>query len=169
MPHDGLKPGREPRFNDWTARRKSVARDYAGGGMESMTQPHLIEFRHILDERGALTPIEAEKDLPFAIRRVYFIYDVSRGAMRAGHSHKELQQVLIAVSGSFNVHLDDGRSRTTFTLSRPNIGLYVPKMMWRDIDEFSGGAVCLSLASEHYMESDYYRDYNDFLRAKGII
>ena len=132
-----------------------------------MTQPHLIEFRHILDHRGALTPIEAEKDVPFDIRRVYFIYDVSHGAVCAGHSHKELQQVLIAISGSFKVHLDDGRTRQTFLLNRPNIGLYVPRMVWRDIDEFSGGAVCLSLASQHYEESDYYRDYDTFLRAVG--
>lgn len=132
-----------------------------------MTQPHLIEFRHILDHRGALTPIEAGKDVPFDIRRVYFIYDVSHGAVRAGHSHKELQQVLIAISGSFKVHLDDGRTRQTFLLNRPNIGLYVPRMVWRDIDEFSGGAVCLSLASQHYEESDYYRDYDTFLRAVG--
>src|SRR4051794_22849828 len=107
--------------------------------MKTMKQPHLIEFRHILDERGALTPVEAEKDVPFSIRRVYFIYDVSRGAARAGHSHKELQQVLIAVSGSFKVHLDDGYERQTFLLSRPNVGLYVPQMTWRNIDEFSGG------------------------------
>ncbi|QGY01249.1 WxcM-like domain-containing protein [Methylobacterium mesophilicum SR1.6/6] len=132
-----------------------------------MIQPHLIEFRHILDNRGALTPIEAEKDVPFAIRRVYFIYDVSHGAVRAGHSHKELQQVLIAISGSFKVHLDDGHTRQTFLLNRPNIGLYVPRMVWRDIDEFSGGAVCLSLASQHYEESDYYREYDTFLRAVG--
>jgi hypothetical protein len=136
--------------------------------MDTMTEPHLIEFRRILDHRGALTPIEAEKDLPFAIRRVYFIYDVSNGAVRAGHSHRELQQVLIAISGSFNVHLDDGTTRQTFLLNRPNIGLYVPRMMWRDIDDFSGGAVCLSLASQHYDEADYYRDYDSFLRAKGI-
>ncbi|MCJ2064315.1 FdtA/QdtA family cupin domain-containing protein [Methylobacterium sp. J-088] len=133
-----------------------------------MTQPYLIEFRHILDHRGALTPIEAEADVPFSIRRVYFIYDVSHGAVRAGHSHKKLQQVLIAVSGSFKVHLDDGENRQTFLLSRPNVGLYVPQMTWRDIDDFSGGAVCLSLASDHYEESDYYRDYEAFLNAKGI-
>ena len=133
-----------------------------------MTQPHLIEFRHILDHRGALTPIEAEADVPFSIKRVYFIYDVSHGAVRAGHSHKNLQQVLIAVSGSFKVHLDDGKTRQTFLLSRPNFGLYVPQMMWRDIDDFSGGAVCLSLASDHYAESDYYRNYEDFLKAKGL-
>lgn len=132
-----------------------------------MLQPHLIEFRHILDHRGALTPIEAEKDVPFAIRRVYFIYDVSHGAVRAGHSHKRLQQVLIAISGSFKVHLDDGHTRQTFLLNRPNTGLYVPRMFWRDIDEFSGGAVCLSLASQHYEESDYYRDYDTFLHVVG--
>jgi dTDP-4-dehydrorhamnose 3,5-epimerase-like enzyme len=136
--------------------------------MEETAGPHLIEFRHIIDPRGALTPIEAERDVPFPIRRVYFIYDVSHGAVRAGHSHKALQQILIAVSGSFTVHLDDGRTRQSFSLSRPNIGLYVPRMFWRDIDHFSGGAVCLALASDHYEESDYYRDYEAFLRAKGL-
>lgn len=136
--------------------------------MDDATKPHLIEFRHILDPRGALTPIEAGRDVPFAIQRVYFIYDVSHGAVRAGHSHKALQQVLIAVSGSFNVHLDDGHSRESFFLSRPNVGLYVPRMFWRDIDSFSGGAVCLALASHQYEESDYYRDYGDFLQAKGL-
>ncbi|RUP14657.1 MAG: WxcM-like domain-containing protein [Methylobacterium sp.] len=136
--------------------------------MEETAGPHLIEFRHIIDPRGALTPIEAERDVPFPIRRVYFIYDVCHGAVRAGHSHKALQQILIAVSGSFTVHLDDGRTRQSFLLSRPNIGLYVPRMFWRDIDNFSGGAVCLALASDHYEESDYYRDYEAFLRAKGL-
>ncbi|WP_457105419.1 sugar 3,4-ketoisomerase [Methylobacterium sp. P5_C11] len=136
--------------------------------MELTDAPHLIEFRQIRDPRGALTPIEAEADIPFPIRRVYFIYDVSDGAMRAGHSHKALHQVLIAVSGSFVVHLDDGEKRQSFRMSRPNVGLYVPRMTWRDIDEFSGGAVCLALASERYEESDYYRDYDAFLRAKGL-
>ena len=136
--------------------------------MNVTTEPHLIEFRRIRDPRGALTPIEAEKDVPFPVRRIYFIYDVSDGAARAGHSHKALQQVLIAVSGSFHVHLDDGVTRQSFRLSRPNMGLYVPRMFWRDIDDFSGGAVCLALASEHYHESDYYRDYDAFLHAKGL-
>ena len=136
--------------------------------MEATSEPYLIEFRHIIDPRGALTPIEAGVDVPFPIQRVYFIYDVSHGAVRAGHSHKGLQQVLIAVSGSFKVHLDDGHTRQTFLLSRPNVGLYVPRMVWRDIDDFSGGAVCLALASEVYQESDYYRDYDAFLRAKGL-
>ncbi|MGU3665037.1 sugar 3,4-ketoisomerase [Methylobacterium sp. A49B] len=136
--------------------------------MDVTTKPHLIEFRQIRDPRGALTPIEAEKDVPFAVRRVYFIYDVSGNASRAGHSHKSLQQVLIAISGSFQVHLDDGHARQSFHLNRPNVGLYVPRMFWRDIDDFSGGAVCLALASDHYLESDYYRDYDTFLHAKGL-
>jgi dTDP-4-dehydrorhamnose 3,5-epimerase-like enzyme len=134
--------------------------------MDRTTEPHLIEFRHIVDPRGALTPVEANRDVPFSIQRVYFIYDVSHGAVRAGHSHKALQQILIAVSGSFKVHLDDGYTKQSFLLSRPNIGLYVPRMVWRDIDSFSGGAVCLALASDHYEESDYYRDYDAFLDAK---
>lgn len=112
-----------------------------------------------------LTPIENGRQIPFDIERVYYLYDVPGGASRAGHSHKQLQQVLIAISGSFDVHLDDGRERRVFHLNRPHLGLYVPRMIWREIDNFSSNAVCLALASMLYDEADYYRNYDDFALA----
>jgi dTDP-4-dehydrorhamnose 3,5-epimerase-like enzyme len=134
--------------------------------MSNLVDVRVLNFRRIVDDRGALTPLEGTADIPFEIKRVYYIYDVSRGASRAGHSHKELQQVLISVSGSFDVHLDDGTEKKTFTLNRPDMGLFVPQMVWRDIDNFSGGAVCLSITSAVYDEQDYYRKYDDFLEDK---
>jgi dTDP-4-dehydrorhamnose 3,5-epimerase-like enzyme len=104
-------------------------------------------------------------DIPFDIQRVYYLYDIAAGASRAGHSHKSLQQVLIAVSGSFCVHLDDGTEKKAFTLDQPHQGLYIPRMVWREIDNFSPNAVCVSLASLPYDEADYYRRYEDFLHA----
>jgi hypothetical protein len=133
--------------------------------MISVNDCQILEFPRILDPRGSLTPIEGEVQVPFDIKRVYYIYDVPAGANRAGHSHRELQQVLIAISGSFDVHVDDGVQRKTFHMNRPYLGLYVPKMIWREIDNFSAGSVCVSLASARYAESDYYRNYEDFLRA----
>ncbi|TCG09504.1 hypothetical protein BZM27_05340 [Paraburkholderia steynii] len=131
----------------------------------SVNNCQLLEFPRILDPRGSLTPIEGGTQVPFDIQRVYYIYDVPAGASRAGHSHRELQQVLVAISGSFDVHVDDGRERKVFHMNRPYLGLYVPKMIWREIDNFSAGSVCVSLASAHYEESDYYRNYDDFLQA----
>jgi glyoxylate utilization-related uncharacterized protein len=133
--------------------------------MVSVDDCRILEFPRILDPRGSLTPIEGSSHVPFDIRRVYYIYDVPAGASRAGHSHRELQQVLIAISGSFDVQVDDGRCRKVFHMNRPYMGLYIPKMIWREIDNFSAGSVCVSLASEHYAESDYYRNYADFLNA----
>ncbi|APR37487.1 hypothetical protein BTO02_06985 [Paraburkholderia sp. SOS3] len=131
----------------------------------SISDCQLLEFSRIFDPRGSLTPIEGGTQIPFDIQRIYYIYDVPAGASRAGHSHRELQQVLIAISGSFDVHVDDGEQRKTYHMNRPYLGLYVPKMIWREIDNFSAGSVCVSLASAHYAESDYYRQYDDFLRA----
>ncbi|MEX3954870.1 FdtA/QdtA family cupin domain-containing protein [Trinickia sp. EG282A] len=133
--------------------------------MTSIAQCVLLQFRKIEDPRGALTPIENNRDIPFEIKRVYYLYQIAEGASRAGHSHKELQQVLIAVSGSFDVHVDDGTERRTFHLSDPSEGLYVPRMIWREIDAFSSNAVCIALASMPYEEGDYYRSYDDFLDA----
>ncbi|WP_232453308.1 sugar 3,4-ketoisomerase [Burkholderia ubonensis] len=133
--------------------------------MISVNDCRLLELPRILDPRGSLTPIEGAVHIPFEMQRVYYIYDVPAGASRAGHSHRELQQVLIAISGSFDVHVDDGVNRKTFHMNRPYIGLYIPKMIWREIDNFSAGSVCVSLASAHYDESDYYREYDDFLKA----
>jgi dTDP-4-dehydrorhamnose 3,5-epimerase-like enzyme len=133
--------------------------------MANIADCRIIEFTRILDPRGALTPIEGSRDIPFDIQRVYYLYDVPSGSSRAGHSHLALQQVLIAISGSFDVHVDDGVNRQTYRLNRPNQGLYIPRMIWREIDNFSAGAVCVSLASLLYDESDYIRNYQDFKRA----
>jgi dTDP-4-dehydrorhamnose 3,5-epimerase-like enzyme len=133
--------------------------------MASVDDYQILEFPRIHDPRGTLTPIENNRQIPFEIKRVYYLYDVPGGASRAGHSHKELQQVLIAISGSFDVHLDDGTERRVIHLNRPHLGLYVPRMIWREIDNFSSNAVCVALASMPYDESDYYRNYDDFLRA----
>ncbi|MDX6612630.1 MAG: hypothetical protein QOD75_1816 [Blastocatellia bacterium] len=125
----------------------------------------IIELKKIADRRGNLTSIEAGADVPFEIKRVYYLYDVPGGANRAGHAHRSLQQLIIAMSGSFDIELDDGASRAKYHLNRPYIGLYIPQMIWRDIDNFSSGSVCVSLASDHYQESDYYRDYDEFKKA----
>lgn len=103
--------------------------------------------------------------MPFDIRRVYYVYDVPGGAARAGHAHKALQQVIVAMSGSFDVTIDDGHHRERFSLNRSYVGLYIPSMVWRELDNFSSGSVCLSLASEFYDEGDYFRDYAAFLDA----
>ena len=136
--------------------------------MPSVIDCRILELPIIHDPRGSLTPIESSRHVPFDIRRVYYLYDIPGGASRAGHSHKMLQQVLIAVSGSFDVHLDDGREKRTFRMDRPYLGLYVPRMIWREIDNFSSNAVCISLASDLYDESDYYRNYDDFLAATKV-
>jgi dTDP-4-dehydrorhamnose 3,5-epimerase-like enzyme len=125
----------------------------------------LIDFPRIEDPRGNLTFIESARHVPFEIKRVYYLYDVPGGATRAAHAHKTLQQLLIAMSGSFDVTLDDGRDRRRFHLNRSYFGLYIPPMIWRDIDNFSSGSVCMALVSEFFSEDDYYRDYGDFMRA----
>jgi len=123
----------------------------------------LIELPKIADWRGNLTFIEGGRHVPFEIERVYFIYDVPAGESRAGHAHRALSQILIAASGSFDVTLDNARDRRVFSLNRPYIGLHIPRMIWREIDNFSSGAVCLSLASLRYDEADYIRNYSEFI------
>ena len=125
----------------------------------------LINFKKISDPRGNLTVIESLRDIHFEIKRIYFIYDVPGGESRGGHAHKTLEQLIIAVSGSFDVKVDDGREKKTFSLNRAYYGLLVPKMIWREMDNFSSGSVCLVLASDFYRESDYIRKYNEFLGA----
>jgi hypothetical protein len=131
----------------------------------ALTLCRRIELPVISDRRGNLTFLEGNRHVPFDIKRIYYLYDVPGGAHRAGHAHKKLQQVLIAMSGSFDVTLDDGFSKTKFHLNRSYQGLYIPPMVWRDIDNFSSGAVCMAVASEWFDEADYYREYEDFLRA----
>lgn len=125
----------------------------------------LIELPKITDRRGNLTFIEEGRHIPFDIKRVYYLYDVPGGAVRAGHGHQALHQLMIAMSGSFDVTLDDGKNTRRFHLNRSYQGLYVPPMMWRDLDNFSSGAVCMVLASDFYDEADYYRDKDSFLAA----
>lgn len=122
----------------------------------------IIELPRINDPRGNLTFVEADRHIPFDIKRVYYLYDVPGGAERGGHAHKGLHQLIIAMSGSFDIHLDDGRNKKSFNLNRSYQGLYICPMIWREIDNFSSGAVCMALASEYYSESDYYRNYEEF-------
>lgn len=122
----------------------------------------LVELPKISDPRGNLTFIESQRHIPFGIERVYYLYDVPQGSERGGHAHRALHQLLIAVTGSFDVHLDDGRQKKTVHLNRSFQGLYVCPMIWREIDNFSSGAVCMVLASAYYDEADYYRNYSEF-------
>jgi len=123
----------------------------------------IIELPKIYEPRGNLTFIEGGRHIPFDIKRVYYLYDVPGGAERGGHAHKGLHQLLIAMSGSFDIHLDDGHSKKTFHMNRSYYGLYICPMIWREIDNFSSGAVCMVLASNYYDEADYYRDYQEFI------
>ena len=122
----------------------------------------IIEFRRIANPAGNLTPIEGGTDVPFDIKRVYYLYDVPGGEVRGGHAHRNIEQVIVAASGSFDVVLDDGLKRARFMLNRSYYGLYVPTMVWRELENFSSGSVCLVLASDHYHEDDYIRDLHDF-------
>lgn len=128
----------------------------------------IIDLRKISDPRGNLTPIEGGVDIPFDVKRIYYLYDVPSGESRGAHAHKELRQLIIAANGSFTITLDDGTNKKSFTLNRPYQGLLIVPGIWRDLDDFSSGAVLLCLASEHYMTEDYIRDYNEFLKHKGV-
>ncbi len=123
----------------------------------------LIELPKISDPRGNLSFIEGGQHVPFDIKRVYYLYDVPGGSDRGSHAHKNLHQFIVAMSGSFDVVLDDGNEKKRFHLNRSYYGLYVCPMMWRELDNFSSGAVCMVLASEHYNEADYIRNYHQFL------
>lgn len=126
----------------------------------------LISLPKIQDPRGNLTFIEGGAHVDFDIQRVYYLYDVPGGSARGGHAHKALRQLIIAMSGSFDVLLDDGHEKRTFHLNRSYVGLYVCPMIWRELDNFSSGSVCMVLASNRYDEADYYRDYDQFLRER---
>lgn len=129
----------------------------------SISDCKLIELTKIYDHRGNLTFIEGSRHIPFDIKRVYYLYDVPGGAARAAHGHKALHQLMIAMSGSFDVTLDDGVDKKQFHLNRSYFGLYISPMIWRDLDNFSSGAVCMVLASDYFDELDYYRNYDEFL------
>lgn len=132
-------------------------------------QCELIDLPRINDPRGNLTFIEGGNHIPFDIARTYYLYDVPGGAERGGHGHKGLAQLIIAMSGSFDVHLDDGFGKKSYHLNRSYYGLYIPPMIWRHIDNFSSGSVCLVLASIPYDELDYYRDYEAFVQAAKAL
>lgn len=126
----------------------------------------IIELPKISDVRGNLTFVESGRHISFGIERVYYLYDVPAGTERGGHAHKELEQLIIPLAGSFDVVLDDGCQKRKFHLNRPYIGLYVCPYIWRRLDNFSSGSVCAVLASRSYDESDYFRDYQEFLSMK---
>jgi len=132
----------------------------------SLDDCRIIELPKISDPRGNLSFVESNNQIPFAINRVYYVYDVPGGTDRGGHAHKGLHQLIIAMSGSLDVTLDDGKNKKKFHLARSYYGLYVAPMMWREIDNFSSGSVLMVLASNIYSEDDYYRDYDDFMRAR---
>ena len=123
-----------------------------------------ITFPTVHDARGNLSFIENGTHIPYDIKRVYYLYDVPSGSERGGHAHHELKQVLISLSGSFEVHLDNGVEKETVLLNKPNEGLLIDTMVWRTIDNFSSGSVCLVLASDIYCEEEYIREYDDFLQ-----
>lgn len=153
----------------------------SGSNLESLTLNHepvrkynvfdcsMVELdRHHSDRKGNLTVVENGETLPFDVKRVYYLYDVPGGENRGAHAHKELSQLIIAASGSFTVTLNDGKCKRSFFLNRPYQGLYVKPGMWRDLEDFSSGAVCMVLASDVYLAEDYIRDYQEFLKFREI-
>jgi len=126
----------------------------------------LITFDKNHQIQGNLTAVTNNKQVPFDIKRIYYLYDMPGGLSRGAHAHKALQQLVIALSGSFDITLDDGQTKRTFQLSRPNMGLLIPSGLWRELYNFSSGSICIVLASALYDEHDYLRDYNEFLAWK---
>jgi len=134
--------------------------------MTNINDAKIIEILKVHDTRGNLSVIENEV-IPFSMRRVYYLYDIPSGGRRGGHSHKEQQEFLVALSGSFDVVLNDGRNGKKVTLNKPNQGLLIPNGIWRELENFSSGSVCLVIASEVFVEADYIRDYEEFLLSKN--
>ena len=129
----------------------------------------IIDLPVVTDARGDLTFLEGERHVPFPIRRVYYLYNVPVDAERGGHAHRELEQVVFALSGSFRITVDDGNEKAEYWLRNPRKGLYINRLIWREMDSFSQGAVCMVLASLPYEEADYLRDYDEFLKsARGM-
>jgi hypothetical protein len=131
----------------------------------ALSDCRLIDLPKIIDERGNLSFVEGGVHIPFDFKRVFYLYDVPGGSDRGSHAHKNLHQFIVAMSGSFDMVLDDGRNQKRFLLNRSYYGLYVSPMMWSRLDNFSSGAVCMVLASERYDENDYYRNYAEFIEA----
>ncbi|MGY1622029.1 sugar 3,4-ketoisomerase [Geodermatophilus sp. SYSU D00965] len=128
----------------------------------------IVDLPRVTDPRGNLTFLEGGSQVPFDIARVYYLYDVPGGESRGGHAHRELEQLIIAAAGSFDVVVDDGTETARFHLNRSYYGLYLPRLTWRELGNFSSGSVCLVLASQRYSEDDYYRDYDEFLAARRL-
>lgn len=126
----------------------------------------VIDISKVHNEAGNITVAENMKNIPFEVKRIYYLYDIPGGEARGGHAHYELEQYIVAASGSFDVILSDGQNRKIVTLNRPNIALHIVPGLWRELDNFSSGSVCLVLASLKYDESDYIRDYGEFLKIK---
>lgn len=135
-----------------------------GSRVFDCTMIEMDQHHHIT---GNITVVENEKTIPFEVKRVYYLYDIPSGESRGGHAHRALSQLIMAVSGSFTVTLDDGSVKRTFTLNRPYQGLYILPGIWRTLDDFSSGSVCLVMASEKYSEDDYIREYEDFIKYKN--
>lgn len=127
----------------------------------------VIELPQIKNRAGSITPLNNEKDIPFNTKRIFYIYDIPGGEDRGAHAHKECHQLLVAVSGSFDVELDDGVNQKAISLNRPYQGLHIPPGIWAAEKRFSSGAICLVLTSHFYYEEDYLRDYQEFLKMKG--
>ena len=147
----------------------STATYAAAPAAGALDQCRIIDLPRIGSERGNLTFIESGVHVPFSVERVYYLYDVPGGATRGAHAHKTLQQFIIAASGSFDVVVSDGREERVFSLNRSYYGLYLPRMIWRDLVNFSSGSFGLVLASRHYDEADYIRDHDEFLSSVGAI
>ena len=131
----------------------------------SVHKAKLIEFFKFSDERGSLASIDLIKEIPFEVKRIYYLFDTQDGQNKGAHAHKKLEQVIVPMSGCFDFTLDDGFEKKTFRLDKSWVGLYVPPMMWRDLSNFSSNSVCMVLASESYDEADYFRKYEDFVNA----
>jgi dTDP-4-dehydrorhamnose 3,5-epimerase-like enzyme len=134
--------------------------------MTNINDAKIIEIPKVHDTRGNLSVIENEV-IPFEMKRVYYLYDVPSGSRRGGHSHKDQQEFLVALSGSFDVVLHDGQNQKKVTLNKPNHGLLIPSGLWRELENFSSGSVCLVIASDVFLEADYIRDYKEFLLSKN--
>ena len=134
--------------------------------LSKVSDCRIINLKQINNRAGNITPVENSLDIPFDVKRVYYLYDIPGGATRAAHGHKELSQLVIAVSGSFDITINDGDNMINYQLNRSYNGLYIRPGIWRDLCNFSSGAICLVLASEYYSEDDYLRDFNEFLKFK---
>ncbi|WP_278743711.1 sugar 3,4-ketoisomerase [Muribaculum intestinale] len=136
--------------------------------MTTVEDIKVTPFCKIADRRGNLTVAQSGTDLPFEIQRAYWVYDVPGGECRGGHAHKECQEMIISINGSFTLTLDDGVNRRSFLLNHPYEGVLVPVGIWRTLDDFSSGAVCMVLASHRYDEDDYIRSYDEYLKSRGL-